>query len=213
MVGPGGAVSGVGELLDDLTAEQRELQECLHSIDGDGWLRPTPARGWDVRDTISHLADTDEMVIATATGEPGSINDRASGAASGEDVTYQGVLRGRRLAGPDVLAWWETTSHSERMMFEALDPNVRVPWGIGMRAQALVGARPRRARGGRRRADGHGPARARRVARDACAPLRLHGCRSRTAGRAGADRIDAAFGCIVEHGAGRGGEPHHGYGK
>ena len=33
----------------------------------DEWLRPTPARRWDVRDTISHLADTDEMAIDTIT--------------------------------------------------------------------------------------------------------------------------------------------------
>jgi uncharacterized protein (TIGR03083 family) len=96
MAGAGGAVAGVGDLLDDLTAEQRELQERLHAIDREQWLAPTPARGWDVRDTIAHLADTDEMAIATATGTPGSLNDRAETAASGEDVTYQGVLHGRR---------------------------------------------------------------------------------------------------------------------
>ena len=60
-----GAAPGVGDLLDDLAAEQRALQDVVASIDADEWLRPTPARGWDVRDTIAHLADTDEMAIAT----------------------------------------------------------------------------------------------------------------------------------------------------
>ena len=141
MVGPGGAATGVGALLDDLAAEQRELQALLREIDGDAWLQPTPARGWDVRDTVAHLADTDEMAIATATGASGSINERATAAASGEDLTFQGVLRGRRRAGSDVLAWWEATTAAEREMFEALDPNVRVPWGIGMRAPSFVTAR------------------------------------------------------------------------
>jgi uncharacterized protein (TIGR03084 family) len=104
-------------------------------------LRPTPARGWDVRDTIAHLADTDEMAIATATGGAGSINERAAAAASGEDLTYQGVLHGRRRQGTAVLAWWEATSAAGHEMFEALDPNVRVPWGIGMRTPSFVTAR------------------------------------------------------------------------
>jgi len=141
VVAAGGAPTGVGDLLDDLTAEQRALQERLRAIDNDMWLQPTPARGWDVRDTIAHLADTDEMAIATATGAPGSLNGRAATAASGEDVTYQGVLHGRRRSGPDVLAWWETTTEAERLMFETLDPNTRVPWGIGMRPPSLVTAR------------------------------------------------------------------------
>jgi len=141
VVGAAGAPTGVADLLDDLRAEQRELQDRLRSIEPDAWLSPTPARGWDVRDTVAHLADTDEMAIATATGAPGSINDRAASAASGEDLTYRGVLYGRRRTGPEVLAWWESTTAAERQMFEALDPAKRVPWGIGMRAPSFVTAR------------------------------------------------------------------------
>jgi uncharacterized protein (TIGR03084 family) len=131
----------VQDLLDDLAAEQRWLQDLLHTIDTDAWLLPTPARGWDVRDTISHLADTDEMAIATATGAPGSINERANISASGEDVTYQGVLQGRRKAGAEVLTWWESTADAMREMFLAVDPNLRIPWGIGMRPPSLITAR------------------------------------------------------------------------
>jgi uncharacterized protein (TIGR03084 family) len=129
------------DLLDDLGAEQRWLQDLLRTIDTDAWLLPTPARGWDVRDTIAHLADTDEMAIATATGRPGSINERADAAASVEDVTYQGVLQGRRKPGTAVLTWWESSAANLHDMFVAIDPNVRVPWGIGMRPPSLITAR------------------------------------------------------------------------
>ena len=91
-------------------------------------------------------------------------------------------------------------------MFRALDPDVRVPWGIGMRPPSFVTARlmetwahgldvhaalgvePRR----------HRPARARRVARDPRAPLRLHRRRTRAAGRAAAGRAHAAVGRGVD---------------
>jgi uncharacterized protein (TIGR03084 family) len=132
---------GLHALLDDLTAEQRALFDVLHGLDEDDWLRPTPARGWDVRDTVSHLADTDEMAIATATGAPGSLNARAEVSASGEDVTFRGVLRGRRRSGRDVCAWFESSTASLHDMFLALDPLERVPWGIGMRPPSLVSAR------------------------------------------------------------------------
>ena len=49
----------------DLRDEQLRCRRSARA--SDEWLRPTPARGWDVRDTISHLADTDEMAIDTIT--------------------------------------------------------------------------------------------------------------------------------------------------
>jgi uncharacterized protein (TIGR03084 family) len=135
------AASGLHELLDDLTAEQQSLLDLLRGLDADDWLRPTPARGWDVRDTVSHLADTDEMAIATATGAPGSLNARADMSASGEDVTFRGVLHGRRRSGSEVCAWFESSTAALHEMFETIDPNERVPWGIGMRPPSLVSAR------------------------------------------------------------------------
>ncbi len=133
--------TGLHALLDDLTAEQHALFDVLRGLDDDDWLRPTPARGWDVRDTVSHLADTDEMALATATGAPGSLNARSEVSASGEDVTFRGVLRGRRLRGRDVGAWFESSTAALHDMFLAIDPVERVPWGIGMRPPSLVSAR------------------------------------------------------------------------
>jgi len=128
-------------IVGDLEAEQRELQAVVGGIDDDAWLTPTPAWGWDVRDTIAHLADTDEMAIDTAQGGPYAINDLAARAASGPDVTYRGVLKGRRLTGREVAAWWTRTSAAERSMLLALAPDGRVPWGIGMRAPSFATAR------------------------------------------------------------------------
>jgi uncharacterized protein (TIGR03084 family) len=129
------------QLVGDLAAEQLGLQALVTALGAAEWLTPTPAWGWDVRDTISHLADTDEMAIDTALGGPYAINDVAARAASTADVTYHGVLRGRRLAGPAVGAWWERTAGVERTMLRDLAPDARVPWGIGMRAPSFVTAR------------------------------------------------------------------------
>jgi uncharacterized protein (TIGR03084 family) len=134
-------VSDVSELIADLEAEQRSLQDVVRVIDADAWMTPTPSWGWDVRDTISHLAHTDEMAIATMHGTGDGINDLSARSASGEDLTYRGVLRGRKLSGAGALAWWDDSSAQVRVALAELDPVVRVPWGIGMRGPSLVTAR------------------------------------------------------------------------
>lgn len=128
-------------LLDALEREQTSLQAEVRDLTPDEWFRPTPAKGWDVRDTIAHLADTDEIAIDTCTGGPRPLNDFAAQFASPEDTTLWGVLRGRRLPGHEVLAWWEETSARERDVLAGLDPASRVPWGLGMRPPSLVTAR------------------------------------------------------------------------
>jgi uncharacterized protein (TIGR03084 family) len=128
-------------LLGALEREQAGLQADLRDLAADDWFRPTPARRWDVRDTVAHLADIDEVAMDTCLGGPRPLNDFAARFASPEDTTLWGVLRGRRLPGREVLAWWEDTSARERDVLAALDPAVRVPWGIGMRSQSLVTAR------------------------------------------------------------------------
>lgn len=94
-----------------------------------------------MRDTIAHLADTDEMAVDTATGGPRALAAVAAQSASPEDTTYRGVLRGRRLPGAGVLAWWERASARELEVLGALDPATRVPWGLGMKATSFVAAR------------------------------------------------------------------------
>ena len=131
----------VAQLLDALATEQTSLQTELRTIAADDWFRPTPARRWDVRDQVAHLADIDEIAIDTCLAGPRPLNDFAARFASPEDTTLWGVLRGRRRSGRDVLAWWEDTSARERDVLGSLDPAVRVPWGIGMRAPSLITAR------------------------------------------------------------------------
>jgi uncharacterized protein (TIGR03084 family) len=128
-------------LLDALEREQTSLQVELRDLPADDWFRPTPAKGWDVRDTVAHLADTDEIAIDTCTGGPRPLNDFAARFASAEDTTLWGVLRGRRRSGRAVLSWWEDTSARERGLLAGLDLATRVPWGLGMRPPSFVTAR------------------------------------------------------------------------
>jgi uncharacterized protein (TIGR03084 family) len=128
-------------LLDDLRLEQEELASDVDGIGRDDWLRPTRAWGWDVRDSIAHLADTDEVAYDTCIAGPRPLNTLTAHYASAEDFTLSGVLRGRRLPGADVLAWWRRAAARERDVLGSIDPATRVPWGIGMSATSLATAR------------------------------------------------------------------------
>lgn len=132
---------GFAALLADLEDEQLALQSTLRGVTGDDWFLVTPARGWDVRDTVAHLADTDEIAMDTCCGGERSLNVFATRLASPEDVTLWGVLRGRAMDGDAVLDWWLHTSVREREVLAGLAPSDRVPWGLGMRPPSFVTAR------------------------------------------------------------------------
>jgi uncharacterized protein (TIGR03084 family) len=133
--------AGVAAVVDDLAAEQAALVAVLAPLDTDDWFRPTPSWSWDVRDTVAHLADTDELAIDTCTDGPRALARVIAGCASAEDVTLGGVLRGRRLSGAEVLAWWRRTQVAEREVLLEVDPTTRVPWGLGMRPRSFATAR------------------------------------------------------------------------
>lgn len=132
---------GVAELVADLAAEQETIVSLVRNIGPDDWFRPTPAWGWDVRDTVAHLAHTDELAVDTCTDGPRALSKLAARCASAEDLTYLGVLEGRRLPGPAVLEWWERARAAEHAVLLGLDPDARVPWGLGMRPPSFVTAR------------------------------------------------------------------------
>ncbi len=135
------ADDATAELVADLAAEQDALVAVLEPLAPDDWFRPTPSWSWDVRDTVAHLADTDELAVDTCTDGPRALAKVAAGCASSEDLTLIGVRQGRRLTGAEVLAWWKRAQLAEREVLLEIDPQMRVPWGLGMRPPSFVTAR------------------------------------------------------------------------
>lgn len=129
------------ELVADLAAEQEALVAVLEPLAPDDWFRPTPAWSWDVRDTVAHLADTDELAIDTCIDGPRALAKVAATCASSEDLTFIGVRHGRKRSGAEVLAWWKRTQVREREVLSTIEADMRVPWGLGMRTPSFVTAR------------------------------------------------------------------------
>lgn len=129
------------DALTELLQEQAATDALLSPLAADAWLTPTPSDGWDVRDTVSHLSDTNEIAIDTMLGGPRSLNEAAKGYDSPEAFTLSGCLRGRSMSPADVLAWWRRSSEAMNETFLSMDPKQRIPWGLGMTARTLVTAR------------------------------------------------------------------------
>ena len=134
-------MSEMQEAVALLAAEQLELEQLLRPQPREAWLVPTPASGWDVRDSVSHLADTEEIAHDTATGGPRQLNAEALSFPSPEAFTESGCDKGRRMEPTDVLEWWVAGAARTRNVLERKDPKERVPWGLGMAARTLVTAR------------------------------------------------------------------------
>jgi uncharacterized protein (TIGR03084 family) len=131
----------MGDAVAELEAEHNDLDALLFELSDDEWLLPTPAEGWDVRDQVSHLADTNEICVDTITGGPRPLNDFAQSFPSPEAFTQSGVDKGRAMKPADVLEWWRTSAASNRKALLDLDPRDRVPWGLGMSAKMMATAR------------------------------------------------------------------------
>ena len=165
------------------TASSASSRRSASPLDDDDWLTPTPGAGLGRprhdRAPRRHRRDGDRHARPAA-----RLDQRfVSRARVGRGRHATGACCGAGgCAGADVLAWWERTSAAEReRCSRELDPDARVPWGIGMRTPSFVTARlmetwahgldVRAALGARR--GRHRPARAHRLARDPGAPLRL----------------------------------------
>src|SRR4051794_41813103 len=58
-------------LVDDLTAESADLDARVAPLADDAWSTPTPAAGWDVRDTVNHLRFFDRDALLAVTDPAG----------------------------------------------------------------------------------------------------------------------------------------------
>lgn len=128
------APARIPDVNEALAAELAELGGVLASLTDTDWDRPSPCEGWSVSDVVLHLAQTNEMAIASAQGR---FEEVAAAMAPGG--TAQNVDDGAALAVENergqpneaVLARWRASADTMRDVFAAADPHARVTWVAG----------------------------------------------------------------------------------
>ena len=134
---------GMRELIEDLQAEQADLDAILAELDDEAWDQMTPAEPWTIRDTVSHLAFFDErqtQAIDDPAGFAEEVNQRVGG--DYDEYMAIGTKRGRALSPTEVLAWWREARAEEVAAFATVAPDQRLAWyGPPMKAATAVTAR------------------------------------------------------------------------
>jgi uncharacterized protein (TIGR03084 family) len=124
-------------LIEDLAAEHAELDAVVAGLSEAEWSTLTPADGWTVRDSILHLALTDD-VAALAAADPAGFE------------TYRGARRGgddrfataRHISGSDVLDLWRANRVRLLEALRSVDARRRITWfGPPMSAMSHATAR------------------------------------------------------------------------
>ncbi len=130
------------ELVADLRAETRDLTVMVEPLDEAGWLTPTPAEGWSVRDQVAHLAWFDESATTAAT-DPDAFRARLAAMADRLETAVDDlVAESRALTGAQVREWFLRARERSLEVFEGLEPRRRLPWyGPDMSAASFVTAR------------------------------------------------------------------------
>jgi uncharacterized protein (TIGR03084 family) len=118
----------MGRLVEDLTAETRDLDALLADLTVADWDRPTPAAGWAIRDQVSHLAFFDEAATL-------AIVDADRFRAEAEALTALGprfpdllAERYRTMPAAELTSWFHRARADLLARFAAADPKARVPW-------------------------------------------------------------------------------------
>jgi uncharacterized protein (TIGR03084 family) len=129
-------------LLDDLAAEEADLDALVSHLDDDQWSTPTPSEGWDVRDSIAHLA-VSERLAATAEEVPDAFRAQRDEMLADLDATEAAMLaEGRARSGRAVLEWWRAERARTLVGLRRHAPGDRIEWITGpMSAVSFTTAR------------------------------------------------------------------------
>lgn len=120
----------MNEIVGALQEQQDELGGLLDGLTEADWALPSACEGWTVADVVLHLAHTNELAVASATGTlaPVAGEPDAGQIDAGADAA---VARERGAPPAELLARWRRGSDELRAALLACDPSSRVQWVAG----------------------------------------------------------------------------------
>ena len=117
-----------------LVAQQDELDGILRDATDADWATPTRCPGWAVSDVVLHLAQTDELALASAEGrlaEAASSWAGGDGAATVDDRAEALVAQQRGVPPQLILESWRVGAAAVCEAFDMVDPSARLTWVSG----------------------------------------------------------------------------------
>ena len=125
----------VDEFATALAEQQSELRSLLDGLSSEEWSAPTRCEGWDVKDVVLHVAQTNEMAIASVDGKFDEfLVEMGRGVAPAADVdegAARMVERDRAMSNGEVRDRFSTGAAELLARVDAADPHARVQWVAG----------------------------------------------------------------------------------
>jgi uncharacterized protein (TIGR03084 family) len=117
-------------VFDDLEAEQDRLEEILAGLDSGQWAAASGAAGWSVADVVLHLAQSEEGVVTSISGD--GLQMRVE-AVAGEtvDTRAEDAVRAQRAAPEEVFARWQRDRAAAMAALREADPRQPFEWVTG----------------------------------------------------------------------------------
>jgi uncharacterized protein (TIGR03084 family) len=119
------------DVVDDLAAEEERLEEILTGLTEEQWLAESGAPGWSVADVVLHLAQSEEAVVASATGDDSGYGGALGGGTlrtGSVDATMEELVRAERAAPGVVFERWRVARREALDALRAADPQRPLPW-------------------------------------------------------------------------------------
>jgi uncharacterized protein (TIGR03084 family) len=125
----------VDKVVAALSAQLDDLAALLAPLGDRDWSRPSRCEGWSVADVVLHLAQSDEMALASVRG---TYTEAVAAAATGldpgatvDESAARFVELERGGTGAEILARWRDGAAALRRELDAADPAARVMWVAG----------------------------------------------------------------------------------
>jgi uncharacterized protein (TIGR03084 family) len=112
-------------IFDDLAAEQNRLEEILSGLDEAQWTSPSGAAGWTVADVVLHLAQSEEGVVASATGAGRDLRPPPGRTV---DEAMEDLVSAERTSPKEVLRRWREAHRAAVAALRAADPAGPLTW-------------------------------------------------------------------------------------
>ncbi|MFZ0665626.1 MAG: maleylpyruvate isomerase family mycothiol-dependent enzyme [Acidimicrobiales bacterium] len=134
-------------LVNDLAAEHAQVRTMLAGLPDAQWNAATRCEGWDVADVVLHLAQSDELAIASASADfLGAVSSWSEALDGGSRSVDEGVDRlvsnQRGMPIPELLARWSDNADRLVQTLNAMNLSERVEWVSGpMSARSLCATR------------------------------------------------------------------------
>ncbi|MEX2256959.1 MAG: maleylpyruvate isomerase family mycothiol-dependent enzyme [Acidimicrobiia bacterium] len=134
------------EIITALAAQQDEFAGVLAGRDDADWLLPSSCEGWTIADVVLHLAQTNELAIASIGHDLPAAAERlgaGDGRASTVDENADAMVAAQRdVPVAELRDRWQAGVDRLQILFSSADLHDRVPWVAGeLSVQTLAATR------------------------------------------------------------------------